>query len=271
MEKKKTHTAKRASLTIDKPVVEKEAPPSAQMVVEVEDEGLPVDKKTIETLEKDAEKVEEAAAKLEEDIEKEVNREEAQMADLEVPASLPEKGEAKEVVKEFFKPGGVATEIPAYPEKSKGKSLLLWVVLVLVIAGLTGTLLTFAARGKSNNVTSFFVQPTPTPIPEPTPTPTPTPSVSRADLSIQVLNGSGVSGAGSKMKDFLTEKGWTVGDVGNADNFDYQKTVIYIHPDKEAYLSLLEDDLKDTYVVGTASATLSTDVSFDAQVVIGQQ
>ena len=73
------------------------------------------------------------------------------------------------------------------------------------------------------------------------------------------------------MKDFLTGKGWTVADVGNANNFDYQKSVIYVKPDKEAYLSLLQDDLKDAYTVGTASATLSTDVSFDAQVVVGQQ
>ncbi len=269
MEKKKTHAANRPSLSEEKSKEEAKIPPAAQMVVEVEEE-IPVDKKTIEIFEKDTAKVEEATQKLEEDIEKEVSREEAQIPDT-VPAVLPEKAQAKDVVKEFFKPGGIPPEIPAYSRKGKGNSLFLWVVIVLVVAGLTGTVLTLAAGRKSVKLTSFLVKTTPTPTPTPAAAPTPTPSVSRADLKIQVLNGGGVAGAGSKMKDFLTGKGYTVGDTGNADNFDYQNTVIYVKPDKEVYLSLLKDDLKDTYTVGSASATLSTDVNFDAQVIVGQQ
>jgi len=270
MDKKKSHSAKRPSLTMDKPKAEVETPAQAQMVVEVEEDMVPVNKKTIENLENDTVRVEEAAEKLEEDIEKEVNREEIQVSPP-AAASLPEKNETKEVVKEFFRTGGVPPEIPAYSKKDKGKSLLLWVIFVLAVAGLTGSLLMFAVKHKSaGHLTTFFVKPTATPTPEPAATPTPTQSVPRSDIKIQVLNGSGIAGAGSKMKDFLTGKGWTVADVGNANNFDYQESVIYVKPDKEAYLSLLQDDLKDTYAVGTASATLSTDVPFDAQVVVGK-
>lgn len=269
MEKKKARVVKKPSLTVNKPQPEVKTPAAAQMVVEVEDE-VPVDKKVMETLEKDTERVEEATKTLEEDIEKEVNREEAQMPEVVPTTSLPETGETKEVVKEFFKPGGMPPEIPSYKKKGS-KSLLVWVIIVLVVAGLTGTGLTMLAKSKIFKLTSLVVKPTPTPKPEPIPTATPTPSVSRSDLKVQVLNGSGVAGAGSKMKDFLSGKGWTVADVGNANSFDYQQTVIYVKSGKEVYLSLLKNDLKDTYSVGTASATLATDVSFDAQVVVGQQ
>lgn len=277
MDKKKTKTAaKRASLTVDKPKEPvKPAPVVAQMVVEVEDEG----KGTVplKTIEKDTQAVEEAAQKLEEDIEKELKSEEAQIFETkpeelktgEKGKTLSSEEKTKEVVKEFFKSDSrVAPEIAAYQKNGGTKSFLIWIILTLVVAGLTGGGLMLAVRGMPK-LSSLAVKPTPTP--EPLPTPTPTPSASRADLKIQVLNGGGVAGAGSKMKDLLESKGYTVSNVGNADSFDFQSTEILVKSGKEAYLSLLESDLKADYSLGTSAATLSEESAYDARVTVGKE
>lgn len=49
---------------------------------------------------------------------------------------------------------------------------------------------------------------------------------------VEVLNGSGVTGAGRRVADFLRERGYEVTSVGNADTFDYTSSeVITHHPD----------------------------------------
>src|SRR3989344_3619400 len=64
---------------------------------------------------------------------------------------------------------------------------------------------------------------------EPTqaPTATPTPvEFDRASLSVQVLNGSGVSGEAGRMETYLSDLGYENTEIGNADNSDYQDITI---------------------------------------------
>lgn len=274
MDKKKSKTTKRASLSTEKEkhVEKTPVPVMAPMVVEVEEEAAPVSEPAMAKIEKDTEAVEAAAQKLEDDIEKELDKTEPEPSKPPVTEVLPEREKTKAVVKEFFKGGGLPPEIPAYKNKGS-KSLLLWAVIVLVVAGLTGTGLTMLVKGKGFKLPSFSVAPKQTLRPTPTPEilVTPTPTLLRSDLNIQVLNGSGVAGAGSKMKEFLVSKGYKVGDTGNANSFDFQNTEILVKAGKEPYIPLLQNDLKDSYSVGTAAATLSPDSSFDAQIIVGQQ
>jgi len=62
-----------------------------------------------------------------------------------------------------------------------------------------------------------------------------------------------------------------VADTGNTDEYTYEKTEILVKPGKEAYIALLEEDLKDAYTLGSTSATLSSDGSYDAQVIVGKE
>lgn len=47
------------------------------------------------------------------------------------------------------------------------------------------------------------------------------------EIRLEVLNGCGLEGAAAKVKERLESNGYTVVAIGNADNFDYGKTVLY--------------------------------------------
>ncbi len=98
-----------------------------------------------------------------------------------------------------------------------------------------------------------------------------TTSLSKGDMTIQVLNGGGVGGAGSKMKKFLEDKGYKVSEVSNADTFSYQKTEVHVKASKSSFQSALIDDLKGTYSIATDTAALADDIGFDARIIVGKE
>lgn len=94
----------------------------------------------------------------------------------------------------------------------------------------------------------------------------------KADLTIQVLNGGGVVGAGSKMKKFLEDKGYKVAEVGNAENMGtYMKTEVHLKASKSTFQTTIIDDLKGTYSVATDTATLSDNSPFDVRIIVGKE
>jgi hypothetical protein len=58
--------------------------------------------------------------------------------------------------------------------------------------------------------------------------------------------------------------------TGNADNFDYQKTVIQIKESKKEYFDLLKEDLSSKYTLEEEPQILSEDDKFDAVVIVGK-
>jgi hypothetical protein len=122
-------------------------------------------------------------------------------------------------------------------------------------------------------------EPEPTDAPSPTPTFTPKPTsdpvdkstgLDRSELSVEVQNGSGAEGVAGKASDFLKSLGYDIIAAGNADNFDYENTTIQVKSSMSEYLSLLEKDLGDTYIIGSTSADLPSSSSADALVIIGK-
>ncbi|KKQ96489.1 MAG: hypothetical protein A3C27_03270 [Candidatus Levybacteria bacterium RIFCSPHIGHO2_02_FULL_39_36] len=117
-------------------------------------------------------------------------------------------------------------------------------------------------------------KPTPTKIPTPKPTVNPvdkTTGLDRSNLSIHVLNGSGAGRASKKASDFLESLGYNVIQIGNAENFNYEKTTIQIKSAKEEFLSLLKKDLSSNYSLGTTSADLASDSRPDTIVIVGKE
>ena len=86
-----------------------------------------------------------------------------------------------------------------------------------------------------------------------------------------MLNGGGVAGTAGQMKTLLEEKGYTVSDVGNTEQYTYDETEIHVKADKEAYLALLTQDLSGEYTIGSSSAELDEDVSYDARIIVGKE
>lgn len=120
-------------------------------------------------------------------------------------------------------------------------------------------------------------EPTDTPSSTPASTPKPTSDpvdkstgLDRSELTVEVQNGSGAEGAAGEASDALKVLGYNVTAVGNADNFDYENTVIQVKSTKSDYLPLLKKDLGSDYTIGTTSADLTADSSADALVIVGK-
>jgi hypothetical protein len=88
-------------------------------------------------------------------------------------------------------------------------------------------------------------------------------------VRIKVLNGSGVSGKASAVKEILKEKGYQEILTGNADSFDYEKTEVLVKKEKTYLISVIEEDLKK-YVSSFKIGTLSDKEASDVVIVIGK-
>ncbi len=243
----------------------KEVAPVITHVVEIVDDASGESKPVEDTIKK--EEVKEVVDELKEEI----GDVEEKVEELEekVETEKP-KEKDKEVLEEIF--GNHDKDV--MPEISgssggTGKSLFVWALIVIGVAILTGLGLLVAVRGPES-VTSMFTSPTPSPTSTPTPTPTPV-ALNRADITIEVLNGSGVAGEAAKMREFLEGKGYDVGRAGNADTTDYKETEIHVKSDKKQYVSLLQDDIAEGYTVGSSAADLSDGSDYDAQVIVGKE
>lgn len=193
----------------------------------------------------------------------------------------------------------------SYKKSKKRKKIIIALVLLLVLAGagFVGQKFLVAQETveKENVITPtptdfIFPTETPTPIASPTatikisPTKSSTPSKSisttnkpsptglttkttdtdKSSLSIAVKNGSGQTGAASKMAAVLKEFGYKVASIGNADNFDYEGVTIEIKSEKSSFLTGLKKDLSADYTVSSATSGLSASSSADAVVIIGK-
>lgn len=191
------------------------------------------------------------------------------------PVSKLEDEKRRVLVDELFQKNpkreeSIVPEISVH-RKSPKRGIVTWAIIVIVASLVVGGVI-MVVSGKSGSFPSFILSPSPTPTSTPTPTPTPDLSqLDRSTLSVQVLNGSGVAGAAGKIKDVLEEKGYTVKDTANAETYDYTSTEIMVKKDKEAYLTLLEEDLKEAYSLGTAAASLTDDVPYDVRIIVGKE
>ncbi len=77
------------------------------------------------------------------------------------------------------------------------------------------------------------------------PSPTPTPNFKKEDVKIKILNGSGVKGKATEIKEILRKKGYVEILTDNADNFDYTVTEIQVKADKKQLGEMMKNDLKD--------------------------
>ena len=105
-----------------------------------------------------------------------------------------------------------------------------WMLVAFVLGAMVGTVSGFlvAKTQKSQNAKPQ------TTVAQTTPAPSASPAaveIKRADLKVQVLNGSGVVGAAGKAKTFLEGLGYTDVKTGNADG-DFAETEIEIKENK---------------------------------------
>ena len=185
----------------------------------------------------------------------------------------------------------INTVSPIRPKKSN-KSLIIAVIVILALT--IGATIFMKSRESSNTDQQVEISPTVEPLPtevitqEPSVTPeetpaeeknttTPTPTsapkaaaTSAQTMNIQILNGSGETGVASTMKEHLSSKGYKYFETGNADNYDYTGVTIKIKSTTKQYLTTLQTDIGDKYTVSQDTATLPSDSTFDAVVIVGK-
>ncbi len=153
--------------------------------------------------------------------------------------------------------------------KKSSKGLWLVVIVLLIVAlGVVGFII---YKGDLMSKSQIEATPTPTPASEPSPTEVPpTPAITdKSEVTIQILNGSGVVGQASKIAAALEKQDFRTPEVANFDGDKQTETMVKytVKVDKslvDELVTVLEESLSD--VTATPDATLT---DFDILVITG--
>lgn len=248
----------------------------AEIGDEVSDEVV-IDEKTdkkIEEEKKEEEKEEFEEKMLEEDEEKKSDGEEV-VEEKEEEIKVEEKIESEKVEDDVMakEEDGRSTFSAAEfglsdRKSSKGKNILLFAVVFLLVAIVSALFYFFATGSLKFEKPVEELQVTPTEEPSPTPTPE---EFDRAELSVQVLNGSGISGEAGVMQTYLEDLGYEDIEVGNADSSDFVGVTIQIKEEFEDLAELIDEDLADEYTVNGDYEILDEESEFDVVIIVGSE
>lgn len=151
-------------------------------------------------------------------------------------------------------------------KSNKGKNIALFFVVFLLVAGVSALFfffftgaLTFQPKEEKSEV-----------VPTEAPTPTQEPAeFEKGELSVQILNGSGVSGAAGKMQTYLEDLEYENIEVGNADSSDYENVTIQLKEEIEEFVEFIIEDFGEDYIVDEDYEILDEDNEYDIVIVVG--
>lgn len=153
------------------------------------------------------------------------------------------------------------------PIKRSNKRLL---VMGSVIAGLIAVVVVGFFLTQRENISPVEQTPSPTSTPTASSTASPEVSFSRSEWSLEVLNGTGVTGAAKKLADKLAELGYKIIKTGNADRSDYDKNQLFVSKEMTDKKDLLLQDLKKDISLASVSGELK-DSTASARIIIGKE
>lgn len=149
-------------------------------------------------------------------------------------------------------------------EETSGNKKWVVIIAIAILLGVGAAAFMFL-RGSSSTTTTSTT--TPTAFVE-EPTATPEPSVNKADITIKILNGSGVVGEAGRVQKMLEDADFVVESTDNADNYDYETTEIQA---KSSVSSTITEEiselLSDEYTVDTSQ--LGEDEETDIVIIVG--
>lgn len=145
--------------------------------------------------------------------------------------------------------------------------MFLKIFLGIVIIGLIGGGYYFWQSTNSTATPETEITPTP----EREATPTPEEDVEKDAFSIEVRNGSGIAGEAGRAQELLEGEDFNVTGTANADNYDYEETVIQAGDDvPDAWIDELIAALEQDYTVQTRVDEIEGDSNADVIVIVGQ-
>lgn len=103
------------------------------------------------------------------------------------------------------------------------------------------------------------------------PTPTAVPTINLATIKIKVLNGSGISGEATKVVNLLAKNNLSVGQTGNASNFDFTQTSIQTKSTiSNEITNLIIKSLGNDFTATTSSEKVDSTNPFDIIITTGK-
>lgn len=155
--------------------------------------------------------------------------------------------------------------------KDNKRSRMLIIIIVVLVLGLLGVgvwyLLSEPDTGTDEGVIVTETTPEPTEVQEPTNTPEP---VDRSEVSIQILNGTGVAGEAGRLQEELEGLDYEDIEVGNADEQDYESAEVTFDADlSPTIVTELTEELQDFFIDLTASTEELED--YDVIIITGDR
>jgi hypothetical protein len=147
-------------------------------------------------------------------------------------------------------------------QKSKKKVVIILIVIAIILIGGGAYFLLGGSGGSSGETPTPSPRSTPASAPEPTGEPE---EVDRANVTINILNGTGIEGEATYLSDELKELGYTKIEAGNADRQDYTATVVTFSQDvdegvKEEITDLCEATYQNVKVVSGSPGVYDVEV-----------
>jgi hypothetical protein len=84
--------------------------------------------------------------------------------------------------------------------------------------------------------------------------------IDRATISVTVRNGAGIEGSAGTTSDILAALGYTITEVGNANQFVYEETLVVYSTDHAAAVQVASDLPKAKVVESRGMYAFSTDI-----------
>ncbi len=177
---------------------------------------------------------------------------------------------SSEEVKEWLKDVRPDTTKENQKGRGIGGKVFFIVITLFLLGAISGGFIYF-----QKGVNKPSINPTPTETPKITPTITKAPEeiVNLKNISINVLNGSGISGEAGRVKDLLIKGGFDNDKIktGNADSYDYSNINLSAKENiSNKVLDIIKDTLKDKYKISKDIKTLNEESNFDIEIIVGK-
>src|SRR3989344_3252006 len=142
------------------------------------------------------------------------------------------------------------------------------IVIFLVIFGLTGWAFYLKTVWLSKETVTSVLVSQPTESVTSMPVASASAQLTREDITLQILNGSGVVGLAGKTAKTFEDLGYKTPDTGNTAAVT--ATELYVKQDLEEQLTVLMGDVKDTLSVASVTGYLKSSDTMTARIVLGK-
>jgi hypothetical protein len=186
----------------------------------------------------------------------------SQIDSKEVPV-MSEEQELSSKTETTLSEKSLEEEVPL--EKTNSKLFTAGLIVVLFVFGITGWVFYLTNR-YVEKTTQEEITLEEEITEEPTAIPTLT-QLQREEITLEILNGSGVAGAAGDAAEVFEILGYEVVEIGNADNIEGNE--LYVNPDFEDLIDILLEDVEEELDISSISGELDgSDAS--ARIILGE-